>query len=81
MIERWRTTTTLLYIAVFWSCICCDNVCFADGFRNLVSAYIDVHRSKGRSFIPLWLKSRAFQIFELIVSCRGSDEVFSRFNS
>ncbi|KAL6722810.1 hypothetical protein Aduo_017896 [Ancylostoma duodenale] len=49
MIERWRTTTTLLYIAVFWSCICCDNVCFADGFRNLVSAYIDVHRFSNSS--------------------------------
>ncbi|XGW32566.1 hypothetical protein V3C99_017261 [Haemonchus contortus] len=44
MIERWRTTTTLVYIAVLWSCICCDNVCYAGGFKSLVTAYFDVNQ-------------------------------------
>ncbi|KAK6061572.1 Sad1 / UNC-like protein [Cooperia oncophora] len=44
MIERWRTTTTLVYIAVLWSCICCDNVCYADGFKSLVNDYFGVNR-------------------------------------
>ncbi|KAK5977794.1 SUN domain-containing protein [Trichostrongylus colubriformis] len=44
MIERWRTTTTLVYIAVLWSCICCDNVCYADGFKSLVTSYLGVSR-------------------------------------
>lgn len=49
MIERWRTTTTLVYIAVLWSCICCDSVCFAVGFKSLVADYFNVHQLSNSS--------------------------------
>ncbi|CAJ0610549.1 unnamed protein product [Cylicocyclus nassatus] len=60
MIERWRTTTTLLYIAVLWSCICCDNVCLADGFKNLVRAFLDAHKLSNTS-CPIELPLRVAQ--------------------
>ncbi|VDM75440.1 unnamed protein product [Strongylus vulgaris] len=49
MIERWRTTTTLLYMAVLWSCICCENVCLAVDFKELVQAFLDANRLSNSS--------------------------------
>ncbi|WKY17130.1 hypothetical protein Q1695_001615 [Nippostrongylus brasiliensis] len=49
MTERWRITITLVYIAVLWSCICCDNVCLADGFKSVMTDYFNIKRLSNSS--------------------------------